>query len=231
MSLLILTNDIDRALPRILASRADMDQKNDGSFVSAGDIIVQDIIIRWAEEYYKEHRIISEELPESHDTELQQSLNCIVVDPIDGTENFISGLKEWGIGISIFTDGQHESSMIYLPELNEILLTGMKMTFFNSRVIGLSSSTSKADLISILGESSLPEVRITGCSMYNFFLVVRGSFKKFYNMQGANCWDVLPGCNLALEFGCEVLVNGEKYIGQLLLPGIKYRIEVGNGRT
>lgn len=42
----------------------------------------------------------------------------VTVDPIDGTENFVSGLKEWGVGVSVYRHGKHYQSMIALPELN-----------------------------------------------------------------------------------------------------------------
>lgn len=59
---------------------------------------------------------IKENLPNSHivSEEIKESWNIptnaeyiVTVDPIDGTENFVSGLKEWGIGISIYHNDRH----------------------------------------------------------------------------------------------------------------------------
>ena len=71
-----------------------------------------------------------------------------------------------------------------------------------------------------------PEYRIMGCSMYNMYNVIRGAYALFENFKGANCWDILPGLNLALEHGCEVEVNGETYHGEFLPPTARYRFKV-----
>ena len=34
-----------------------------------------------------------------------------VLDPIDGTENFCSGLKEWGVSLSIWQGARHAGSL------------------------------------------------------------------------------------------------------------------------
>ena len=62
------------------------------------------------EEYFStklsNHLYISEEsYPKTHKWNKQKSY--VFVDPIDGTENFVSGLKEWGVGVSIFTEGKY----------------------------------------------------------------------------------------------------------------------------
>jgi myo-inositol-1(or 4)-monophosphatase len=53
---------------------------------------------------------------------------------------------------------------------------------------------------------------------------VKGSFARYENVKGANCWDVLSGLNLALEHGVKAYVDGEIYKGQILFPTRKYNI-------
>ena len=40
------------------------------------------------------------------------------------TENFASGLKEWGVALSIWQNGKHFASALYLPEMRDYLFSG-----------------------------------------------------------------------------------------------------------
>lgn len=40
-------------------------------------------------------------------TDIDRVEYVVTVDPIDGTENFVSGLKEWGVGVSVYRCGNH----------------------------------------------------------------------------------------------------------------------------
>ena len=71
----------------------------------------------------KDYLVISEET-ETNLSRLEEVEYVITVDPIDGTENFVSGLKEWGVGISVYKGMRHYQSMIMLPELGIRLCTG-----------------------------------------------------------------------------------------------------------
>lgn len=217
----LLVQQIELEISNILDLRNQKEQKKDGSFVSKGDLLVQDMVFRFCKEYLPEYTLISEEFAPFHNIEWDQKGSYVVLDPIDGTENFVSGLKEWGVGISIFEKGIHKESCIYLPELNEVAITGSKQPKYQSRIHGLSSSLTKKDL------EKLPEgfeYRIIGCSMYNMLAAVRGSYARFENVKGVNCWDILPGLNLALENNVSAFVDGEPYRGQILFPTQKYKI-------
>lgn len=217
----LLADKIQKHLSEILKLRNQKDQKEDGSFVSKGDLLVQDIVFLFCKEYLPEYTLISEEFAPFDDIEWNPEGSYVVLDPIDGTENFVSGLKEWGIGIAIYKEGMHKESCIILPELDELAITGTPQPRYQSRIHGLSSSLTKKDL------EALPEgfeYRIIGCSMYNMLAAVRGSYARFENVRGVNCWDILPGLNLALENGVSAYVDGKPYRGQILFPTQKYKI-------
>lgn len=211
-------------LDDILVLRDQFVEKTDGSFVSQGDLCVQEVVFGYLEEHLPNFRLLSEELAPFCAEDLDPLGAYVVLDPIDGTENFVSGLREWGIGISIFEAGRHLASGIYLPELNDQLVSGDSVKVYRSRIVGLSSSLTKDDLAAQL---SGYEYRVIGCSMYNTLAAIRGSFQRFENVRGVNAWDVLPGLNLALENGCAAFVDGLPYSGELLLPVRKYRIRLG----
>ena len=210
-------------LDTILSLRSDFALKHDNSYVSKGDLLVQELIFNFLKDNHPDYELISEEMELK--PKWDQNGSYIVLDPIDGTENFVSGLKEWGIGLSVYRNGNHEESAIFLPELNEFMFTGDKGNTFSSRIMGLSSSLSKSDLLDI--EEGF-EYRIIGCAMYNLWCVARGSYRSFHNPRGVNCWDILPGINLAIEHNCDVWVDGKKYYGEILFPVRKYKIKVLN---
>jgi myo-inositol-1(or 4)-monophosphatase len=217
---------IKNRLEDVLHLRDQIRQKEDGSYVSEGDLLVQSIVFDYVRTHMVEHELISEEMAPFSNCDWDANGSYVVLDPIDGTENFVSGLREWGVGISIYTLGLHQQSCVYLPELDDVQITGMPIRKYESRIIGLSSSLNKQDIL------RLPDVgceyRIIGCSMYNTLSAVRGAFLVFENVKGVNCWDILPGLNLALEHGCTVSVDDEPYVGQILFPIKKYKIRISN---
>jgi myo-inositol-1(or 4)-monophosphatase len=215
--------EIKSQLDKILDLRSQKAKKEDGSYVSKGDLLVQDIIFGLCETQLPNHYLISEELAPFDNAEWDDQGSYIFLDPIDGTENFVSGLREWGVGISIYTNGKHQESCIYLPELNDFLVSGQKLIKFKSRIHGLSSSLTKHDLIKL---KEGYEYRIMGCSMYNMLNAIRGSYARFENINGVHCWDIIPGLNLALEFEVKALVDDKLYQGQILFPNKKYKIRL-----
>ena len=198
-------------------------QKNDNSFVSEGDLLVQKLIADEIKKKYNNYYFISEE--NDHKEKWKNYNDFIVLDPIDGTDNFISGMKEWGVGISIFKDKEHTESMIFLPDMNITLKSGDKISKNKSRIIGMSSRYFKKGLKPCDNNF---EYRALGCSMINMYYVITGSFKSYVDTNGGFIWDILPGLNLALENNCEVYVEGEKYNGQFLSPDKRYKLEILN---
>lgn len=214
---------IQENLETILTLRNDKVKKEDESFVSKGDLLMDDLIMNFVKSNYSNYFLISEETFIGSIENLDSYDYVVVVDPIDGTENFVSGLREWGVGISVYKKGIHFESLMALPELNEYVLTGDRLEKYQSRIAGLSSSLTKQNLIEL---KEAYEYRIIGCCMYNMLQVVKGSFATFENPKGANSWDILPGLNLALEHNLKVTVNNQPYYGELLSPDQKYIFRV-----
>jgi myo-inositol-1(or 4)-monophosphatase len=197
--------------------------KADLSFVTEGDMLINRIIEASAKEAGSDIIVVSEEHLNHEVQDTRGSI--VVVDPIDGTENFTSGLPMWGISVSCFHDGIHCGSLLGCPEMNMWLKSGDSITRFFSRIRGLSSSLNKHELIEA---TQGHEYRILGCCVYNMMNVIRGSFLSFENPKGAHSWDILGGLNLALEHNLEVIVNDKKYTGEYLQANQKYRFRIGN---
>jgi 3'(2'),5'-bisphosphate nucleotidase len=128
-------------------------QKADKSFVSEADIKVNDFIISQIHSQFAEDAILSEESPDDH-----KRLECEytwVIDPIDGTSEFISGSPEFCVMICLLRNNKPFYANITIPQeqkaywggpgfaLNEIdLITGQQ------REIDAISSDPKALVIS-----------------------------------------------------------------------------------
>lgn len=194
--------------------------KEDGSPVTEADVWMENRISGILREFIPDLVLVGEE---SFQSLADETGTIALVDPIDGTENFCSGLKEWGISVGIWHGGAHVASMLSMPELGERLVTGQKVEKLGSRITGFSSSFSEeiASGIRLAGE-----YRVTGCAVYNIYNVIRGAFVRFVNPKGARAWDLLPGAMLALEHGCEVNLDEKKYHGEFLDPSRKYRIDI-----
>lgn len=218
-----IENIIKENLDQILTLRAQKEKKEDDSYVSKGDLLCEALIKTYIKENCPEYSLVSEESPEENLVNVAKS-NVIVLDPIDGTENFVSGLKEWGVAVCIYKNGEHQQSMLALPEMDIFLKTGDSFIRNESRIAGLSSSLTKEDLLKL--EQGF-EYRIIGCCVYNMVNVITGAFNTFENPKGAKMWDILPGLNMALEHGLSVIVNNQSYNGELLEPDKKYRFKIG----
>ena len=210
-------------LQNILALRYDISIKKDGTPVTKSDLLLESIVLSYIEERIPNAIFISEESYNTIKDKEVASSYLILLDPIDGTENFCSGLVEWGVSLGVWQGTTHIGSLLFFPEMGIRLVTGDRIKPIQSRIIGLSSSMADS-VIEKLRE--VGEYRIMGCAAYNIYNVIRGAFGRFINPKGAYVWDLLPGIMLALEHGCSVKVNEKEFAGEFLDPSKLYRVEI-----
>lgn len=208
-------------LPQLDDLRHQVTLKGDDTPVTQADLLVQGKLEEFLKSQLEDLTFVGEE--GQWDADAEPEGWTVVVDPIDGTENFASSLPEWGVSISIFRDSGHMGSMIALPDLGERLITGDTVTYANSRITAFSSGISR-ELVEQI--AATPQSRLIGAAVYNLFGVATGRFTRFINPVGAYSWDLLAGLALALEHNCEVFVDDEPYDGSYLKPGRKYRVDI-----
>ena len=209
-------------MDRIQAHRYEITIKPDGSPVTASDVLIEDLIHQYLIAQIPDITFASEETFCSQ-TRLRSVSYYAILDPIDGTENFCSGLKEWGVSFTLWHGQTHLGSLLFLPELGEHLMTGDRPRLVRSRIRGFSSSMCP-EILQSMAETE--ESRLMGCAVYNLYNVIRGAFARFTNPRGAYAWDLLPGLMLAREHYCDIDVEGKPYLGQFLEPGRKYRVDI-----
>lgn len=212
---------VTASLPDLDARRHDIEWKADGSPVTAADRLLEARIHAWLDARLPDLTLIGEE---SHAGGPAPRTGWIaVLDPIDGTENFCSGLKEWGVSLSLWEGRTHRGSLLMLPELGDHLATGDPLVPLRSRITGFSSSFTPDIAAGLAGAG---EGRITGCAVYNLYNVARGAFARFVNPKGAYAWDLTAGIMLAREHGCDILIDGDAYDGSFLEPDRRYRVDI-----
>lgn len=87
------------------------------NFVTRYDVAVQELLRRELRQLLPGAKFYGEE-DAQHDDPLSGA--CFIVDPIDGTTNFIWDLRHSGISIALAKDGQVEYGVIYNPYLDEM---------------------------------------------------------------------------------------------------------------
>ncbi len=92
-------------------------QKGTNDFVTNIDNEAEALIIDTIKNSYPDHSIIAEEsgLMEGKDSDVQW-----IIDPLDGTTNFVRGIPHFSVSIAVRIKGKTEVACVYDPMLNEL---------------------------------------------------------------------------------------------------------------
>jgi len=141
-----------------------------------------------------------------------------VIDPIDGTTNFVRGLPHWGVCIAFCKDEEPEIGVIVAPVLrekyvarrtrgalcNDRALAVSKTQKLSEAVIGFGSNKKSPHepyvevLGKLLGEGI--EYRRLGCASMNLAAVASGKLDAFFEAK-LSPWDALAGQLIVREAG------------------------------
>jgi myo-inositol-1(or 4)-monophosphatase len=124
--------------------------KNKGThdLVSEADLNTEVLIRNSLAKHFPEDAFFGEE---SGYTSLEAKRGVWVVDPIDGTQPFLSGMPNWCISIAYVLDGTLEFGLVYNPPCNELFSGGKGFpATVNGRPIAVHRGTDlSAGLVSI----------------------------------------------------------------------------------
>lgn len=204
--------------------------KNDGSPVGDLDIAIENFILQKLTVLLPGFQLIGEE----SQFPAEWNGNYVVVDPVDGTENYVSGIPIWGTGVALFIENQLAASWILFPEINIGIrskaldgLLGEDFAIFRgplkeSRIAAYSSNSSWE----IVSKDFPEEIRVFGCSLFNLSLAATSSLTFNSSSKGVRLWDIVPAALVALESGKKVKINGEEYYGKFLDPNFRFVVEI-----
>ena len=88
------------------------------NFVTKYDVAVQTFLINGIKAAFPDAVFIAEE--KENDPAMLQKDNCFVIDPIDGTKNFINGYRHSAISLAVISKGEVVFGAIYDPYMNEL---------------------------------------------------------------------------------------------------------------
>jgi myo-inositol-1(or 4)-monophosphatase len=141
-----------RAATIINRASFDLDQirvshKGPNDFVSEVDHAAEQAIIDVLKQAYPDHAILAEESGPSanlHD----ENENVWIIDPLDGTTNFIHGFPQYAVSIALQQRGQITQAVIFDPTRNE-LFTATKGVgaFLNEKRIRVAKRDKLADAL------------------------------------------------------------------------------------
>jgi myo-inositol-1(or 4)-monophosphatase len=220
---------IIRALQRPDMIKSAEKQPND--FVTEVDQRVEKDIIAAIKKAYPTHNILGEE---SGQTFGDDEDYLWVIDPIDGTRNFMHGFPHFAVSIAVFHKNKIEHAVIYDPSKQELFTaTRGKGAFLNDRRIRVSTRKTlegaligtgfayrhidkDAKLPGKMFRALLPEcgdIRRAGAATLDLAYVACGRFDGFWEM-GLKIWDIAAGVLLIKEAGGIVSdpQGGEDYL-------------------
>lgn len=93
--------------------------KEDNSLVSEADMVAHNYIVDAISHVFPEHEIFSEEQPGALHTSITNKPTW-VIDPLDGTSNFLAHIPLFAVAIALVTEGKTKVGVIYDPIHNEL---------------------------------------------------------------------------------------------------------------
>lgn len=160
-----------------------------------------------------------------------------IVDPLDGTREFVDGIPEWCVSVGLTVGGTAVAGGILNPATGERFLGGLNSgVTYNGRPTEPTRKTSlvRAEVLASRQEYNRGEwtkfegkefsIRATGSVAYKLALVSAGLADATWTLSPKHEWDVAAGVALANSAGCKVCCtqNAKLLFNQdkTLLPGL-----------
>ena len=209
-------NIINRAALDVEAVRISQKQVND--FVTEVDQAAEQIIIETLLTAYPGHGILAEESGQEHGA--KDSEYVWIIDPLDGTTNFIHGLPVYCVSIALAVKGKIEQAVIYDPTRNDLFTaTKGRGAFLNDRRLRVSKRIRMQECLISTGFPFRPGdnfqtylammadimprcagLRRPGAAALDLAYVAAGYTDGFFEA-GLSPWDVAAGSLLVTEAG------------------------------
>ena len=179
-------------------------KKGPRDFVTKTDKRVEEILIEELTKVKKNYSFLTEE---SGKIEKKDRDKIWIIDPIDGTTNFLHGIPHFAISIALKIDNEIISALIHDPIKNEIFFAEKNNgAYFNNHRIRVSNKNDIEDCLFSSDQHGLKVIfpslnmRSTGCSALDLAYVGSGRLDGFFHNK-INLWDVAAGILIVQEAG------------------------------
>lgn len=149
-TILKITADAEKIPRDHFRTHLSIDQKQDDSPVTVADRATEKFIRDALAEHFPDHSIFGEEFGKSEG----ESEYRWVIDPIDGTRSFISGMPLYGMLVALLRGDEPVLGLVRMPELGEAYYATEDGAFLDqSTPIQVSATTSLSDAFVYINEA------------------------------------------------------------------------------
>ena len=209
--------------PRLKADYKDKERLDP---VTAADRECQEHLAKAVSEHYPDHGFLGEEDEEQGDSKAPDFV--WVVDPLDGTKNFLNGLPVFACSIGLLYRGAPVVGALYLPwpaqdggvvmharrgggafvDGEPVALDGLKEPEAG-RLAALPGSIGASFRLGSRMRSKAGELRVTGSIAYELAMVAKGVLQ-YCITTSPRIWDVAAGAVIVTEAGGTVLIGNRR---------------------
>ena len=203
----------------------EISEKARNDYVTSVDFEIQNDLINVLEEHYPESIFISEEMPQQYSAEdikeLSKSQHVWIIDPLDGTANFIEGNPNFRTAVALIKNGVPVASWIHSPLDNETLCALSGRGAWELRAgqeINVSQNNPRT--VEVLDvNSNVKEIFNDEYKLKNLYsrsatygAMAQGKIDGAVFTKELLWWDHIPGTLLHREAGgVNGMINGEQY--------------------
>ena len=177
-------------------------KKGPTDFVTNADLKAEKIIIEELKKARPNYSIISEESGIENNKDKN---NTWIIDPIDGTVNFLHGVPHFAISIALKSNDEIVSGLIFDPIKNEMFFAEKENgAFFNNHRMKVSKKSELNNCLFVTGGKIVNEPDLTyrksGCAALDMAYVAAGRYDGYFQ-HDLNLWDIAAGIVLVKEAG------------------------------
>lgn len=191
----------------------DVEYKEDDSPVTMADKKANDLIVQGLKDEYPQIPVLAEE--SSDDLSRLSSEYCFIVDPLDGTREFVKRNGEFTVNIALARCGAPIAGLIYVPVLGEYYYAfenhgaywykdTEKPLKVSSRIgdvrLAVSRTHRSDELDRLIERNHIRNIVIAG-SAYKGCLFARGDVEAYYRFGRTMEWDTAAMQIIATEAG------------------------------
>jgi myo-inositol-1(or 4)-monophosphatase len=200
------------------------DLKTDGTLVTNIDLHIESMLVDHISQTYPDHQILSEE----GNNHKNDSEFLWVIDPIDGTRVYISGLPVWGISVGILKQGNPYAGAFFMPATGEMYWGTNDRGFFNNQPMSLQDNIDLQNRLAFIAvpsnahnqyEISFRRLRSMGSTTAHLAYVARGVAMAALT-RCIYIWDIASALPLLKATGISlVYLSGKAFDPHELLDG------------
>ena len=177
-------------------------KKGPRDFVTKTDKNVEKIIIEELSKSKKNYSFITEESGKINNKDKE---NIWIIDPIDGTTNFLHGIPHFAISVALKSKKEIIIGLIYDPIKDEMFYAEKdKGAFLNNQRLRVSNKNSLDDCLFSSNHDGVKfsdlNMRYSGCAALDLAYVASGRLDGFFQ-NNINLWDIAAGALMVKEAG------------------------------